>query len=427
MNIMSSLFIFHRDLSINDNTGLINCLENSENVYCIFIFTPEQIDKNKYFSMNSFTFMINSLKELSEKIHLSFFYEPSEKCISRLIDELNINAVYENADFSPFARSRQEAHKKICDKKNILYSLENSITLAPMGVFIKKNPYVKFTPFYEYAITKKIQEPQNLMSSKKISNKKIGTINLSIFDIKPTKEGGRIQALKLLTRFEKIAHKYEKHRNYPYLNATSNLSAHLHFGTVTPREVYYRLKKHKEFIKQLYWREFYMYISNYITKDYTKKSWTQPRFNKIVWNDNTHLKKWKEGRTGIPLVDAGMRELLNTGHMHNRLRMICAMYLIHYLGIHWTEGERWFAQNLTDYSYSNNWGGWVWCASIEIHSNPYFRIFSIEEQNKRFDPDCLYIKKWIKEYKNLTKEEIFEKYAGLSEIRKKRIAYLKSL
>jgi deoxyribodipyrimidine photo-lyase len=171
-----------------------------------------------------------------------------------------------------------------------------------------------------------------------------------------------------------------------------------------------------------------MYIVNYVAINYVKKSWTMPRFNSIEWKTSaTSLKKWQLGQTDAPIVNAGMRELLNTGYMHNRSRMICAMYLVHYLGIHWREGEKWYARNLIDYSYANNYGGWVWCAGTEVHANPYFRVYSMEQQHKRFDADCSYVKKWCPELANTDTKEIFKLYSGLDIVRKKRIHYLKHL
>lgn len=435
-----SLFIFHRDLSINDNIGLFECLEKSDEVNCIFIFTQEQASsKNQYFNDNSFSFMLESLQELSKEIHISFFYDHSASCIKKLIKQLNITDIWENRDFSPFAKQRENEHAGVCKAYKIEYHPCDSITLAPMGKFIRtKKPYVKFTPFYDFAKTKKINKSVNITSRllMKISTKLKGNTSLSkmgkIID-STTKiiKGGRSEGLKLLKKFAKIVKNYEKNRNYPKLDSTSQIGPHLHFGTISPREVYHYLSGisgSRNFIKQLYWREFYMYISNYIIRNYDKKSWTMPKFNTIRWKTNQKdLNKWQYGKTGIPIIDAGMRELLNTGIMHNRLRMICAMYLIHYLGIHWKEGEQWFAKKLTDYSFANNWGGWIWCSGIEVHSNPYFRIFSIEEQHKRFDADCEYVKKWVHELQKLTTVEIFDIYKklDLSSIRMERIKYLK--
>ncbi len=432
---MNSLFIFHRDLSIDDNIGLINCLRESDVVYCIFIFTPTQAtpQKNKYYNKWSFSFMLNSLRELSGYIKISFFYGESEKCIINLIKQLGINAVWENEDFSPFAAARQKKHARICADHNIDYYLEHSITLMPMGAFNKKKnkAYVKFTPFYENAKKTKIPLPQRLTSKEltKISKKKIlGEIKL----YKPEhKFGGRTEALKLIQKFKSKAGDYSNKRNYPAIkDATSGLGAHLHFGTMTAREVYSEIGAY-EFRKQLYWREFFMYITRYVATSYVKKNWTTARFNDVKWRSALvdSFRLWCVGKTGVPIVDAGMRELLTTGRLHNRLRMICAMYLIHYLGVHWKEGEKWFAKNLLDYSYSNNYGGWTWCAGFETYSNPYFRIFSMEQQHRKYDPESIYVKEWCPELKELDPRDMFFIYKklGLDDIRKKRIEELRNL
>jgi deoxyribodipyrimidine photo-lyase len=324
-----------------------------------------------------------------------------------------------------------------------------------MGTYMRKisqttsRPYLKFTPFYEFAKKQKVHsvytqdyihhksnaDTDDIMNLSKISNRKIGLNfseicdklkNVYKIDIKIHNNGGRKEALKLMNDFNKKIKNYKKYRDFLEIDASSHLGAHLHFGTISPREVYHKFKNHTEFIKQLYWREFYMYIVNYVSVNYNKKSWTLTKFNNIQWNSSIReLKKWQHGKTGIPIVDAGMRELLTTGYMHNRARMICAMYLIHYLGIHWKEGEKWFAQNLMDYSYANNYGGWVWCAGTEVHSNPYFRIYSMVQQHKRFDKNNVYIYKWCPELKDKNNEELFKLYDGLEKIRNERITFLK--
>ncbi len=425
-----SLFIFHRDLRIHDNIGLYECLNVSDIVYLAFIFTPQQIKYNDYFSENSFKFMLGALKDLSNNVKLMFFYDENKKCLEYLINNLKITDLWENRDFSPFARAREKNNAMLCTKNNIKYHLTDDITLLPMGTFLteKGKCYLKFTPFLTNAKRFKIPESQNISNTQlqKINKKNIrGEIKLSKFSYVP-EEVNRRKTLNILKKFSDISDAYSKNRNFPAIDATSHLGPHLHFGTISPREVYWTIKN-KAFRDQLYWREFYMYIVNYVSIDYSKKSFTLPKMNKITWKtDNVSLKKWQQGKTGIPIVDAGMRELLETGYMHNRLRMITAMYLVFYLRIHWKEGEKWFAQHLRDYSYANNYGGWVWCAGVEVHSNPYFRVFSMEEQNYRFDKNCIYVKRWVPELANLSVKEIFAKYSHLKEIRKKNIEKIKS-
>ena len=427
---MNSLFIFHRDLHIHDNLGLKDCLENSELAYLVFIFTPQQIEKNEYFSENSFSFMLGALKELSQNVKISFFYKDSEKFLDHAIKELKITDVWENRDFSPFARLREASNADICKKHKINHHLVETVTILPMGSLLtnKGTCYMKYTPFYKNAKKTKVPQPQDISKSllNKINEKTLkGEVKLNTFDYNFS-ANGRSQALQLMAKFNKIEKHYLTDRNFPHLDVASHLGPHLHFCTISTREAYWSVKN-EAFRAQLFWREFYMYIVNYISTSYTKKSFTLPRMNKMKWKtDDAALKKWQDGKTGVPIVDAGMRQLLNTGYMHNRLRMITAMYLIFYLKIHWKEGEKWFAQNLTDYSYSNNYGGWVWCAGIETHSNPYFRVFSMLEQNKRFDKDCEYIKQWVPELRDLSPKEIFVKYDGLKELRTKRIGQIKT-
>jgi deoxyribodipyrimidine photo-lyase len=426
----TSLFIFHRDLRLYDNVGLDACLKASKVAHLVFIFTPQQVKHNDYFSEHSFSFMLGALKDLSDTVKISFFYEDNKKCVERLIDELDITDLWENRDFSPFARAREKKNSAVCKKRGVVHHLSDDVTLLPMGTLLteKHTCYLKYTPFLTNAKKIRVPEARIIGSAhlQKVSKKSIkGEIKLSEFNFVPSLVNRR-ESLKLLKKFSDLADTYTKRRNFPAIDATSHLGPHLHFGTVSPREVYWAIKT-RGFREQLYWREFYMYIVNYVSVDYSKKSFTLPKMNKIEWKtDRVALKKWQKGETGVPIVDAGMRELLGTGYMHNRLRMITAMYLIFYLRIHWKEGEKWFAQNLRDYSYANNYGGWVWCAGIEVHSNPYFRVFSMEEQNKRFDKDCIYVKRWVPELINLTTKEIFAKYAHLKEIRKKSIEKIKS-
>lgn len=440
---MKSIFLFHRDISVDDNIGLRKCIEESETVYAIFIFTPEQANPkiNKYFSSDAFNFLLGSLHELNKHINVSFFYKDSVSCLKKLINELNIDAVWENRDFSPYAKRREKDHSAIAKKYNCKHILCESTTLLPMGTFTKdskgKEAYVKFTPFYVHALQFTVPKPYNsFVKSTKISTVKLpgsstlkelvkkyfGNVVTSTYI-----KSGRKEAINLLKKFAKNVSTYSSDRNYPSLNATSHLSPHLQFGTISPREVYhYVYGKHStEFIQQLYWREFYSYISNYVITTYSKKSFSMVKFNTVSWSTSkTKLDDWKYGNTGIPIVDAGMRQLLDTGFMHNRLRMICAMYLIHFLEIHWKEGELWFAKNLVDYSYTNNYGGWTWCASTEVYSNPYFKIFSLKQQHKRFDSNSEFVKYWCPELKNLSNKEMWKKYDGLDIARQKRIEYL---
>jgi deoxyribodipyrimidine photo-lyase len=342
--------------------------------------------------------MLKALEHLNKSVPVSFIYEENLKSFMR---KEMIEHLWENQDFSPFAKERQKKYKDMCQSLKITYHLCDSITLLPMGTFVKKKAYVKFTPFYTYARRFKVPEPIKPEHLNKIV-KATSSVSLAEFRRVPVEFN-----IKKLAGWNSKG--YEWNRNH-LSEHTSGLGPYIHFGVYSIRSIYHQVKN-VDFRKQLYWREFYMYVVNYVAVSYEKKSWTLPRFNKVKWRySEADFKKWCDGKTGVPIVDAGMRQLQKSGFLHNRARMVCAMYLIHYLHIHWKHGEKWFAQNLVDYSYANNYGGWVWCAGIEVYSNPYYRVFSMEQQQKRFDSDFVYVREWCPEHRKKSDVEILNLY-----------------
>jgi deoxyribodipyrimidine photo-lyase len=198
-----------------------------------------------------------------------------------------------------------------------------------------------------------------------------------------------------------IVNRYSEQRDIPSIRGTSRLSLHLRFGTVSIRELVRKAWAHEKWINELIWREFYMMILWHFPHVVDKSF--KPQYDRLVWLNNEELfNRWCEGNTGYPIVDAGMRELNSTGFMHNRVRMITAMFLSKYLLIDWRWGEAYFAEKLLDYELASNNGGWQWSASTGVDAAPYFRLFNMDEQTKRFDPDFLYIKKWVPEFQELT-------------------------
>lgn len=450
-----SIFIFHRDLRKEDNIGLIKTIQESNTVFPVFIFTPDQVsNKNKYKSHNSIQFMINSLSELEKSLPVSFFYGETNKIVQNLLQlkSLKINHVVYNKDFTPYAQTRDNSLKKmIKDKfKNVTTEEYDDVTLNLMENCLKKdgNPYRIFTPYYNNASQLSVNKPLKWLSSYqkkcvKIPEKSLQKINTHDF-YQPNKDtvvnGGRSEALKTLANIKKWKN-YNNIRNMPAYN-TTRLSAHLKFGTVSPREVYYqfreKLSPSNELFKQLYWRDFYMTMLYYFPDE--NKSVTNPKMNKIKWKTSgSQLQKWKDGITGIPIVDAGMREMNQTGFMHNRVRMIVATFLIYNLQIHWKEGERYFSQKLVDIDRANNIGNWKWVAGIESYSNDYYKAMSMESQMERFDSKGEYVKKWVPELKDVPVSDIIkweQKYkdydvdypkpiVDIKESRKTAIAYMK--
>lgn len=413
-----SIFIFRRSFRLYDNIGLINALKNSKKVIPIFIFTPEQIKKNQYKSNNAIQFMIESLKELDKELKkkkskLYFFYGKQHKIISKINKEIEIDSVYLNKDYTPYAIKRDKKIKKICSKNNINYFEFEDILLRPVGsIKTNDNIYLKFTPYFRASSKIKVNTPtKNLYSNyfkKKIKCEyKKDIDNFYKFNEHILIRGGRKEALLKLNKINNFK-KYNDKRNILSIS-TTHLSAYIKFGCISIREVYHKFKKklqnNNQLISQLHWRDFYYNICFYHPHVIGKS--LKSKYDDIEWDNNSNLfNKWKEGKTGYPVVDACMRELNTTGYMHNRGRLIVASFLVKILLVDWRKGEKYFATQLTDYDVSVNNGNWQWVAGSGADSQPYFRIFNPWSQSKKFDENCEYIKKWIPELSEVKNNDI---------------------
>ena len=422
-----SLFIFRRDFRIKDNTGLIKALNESEQVVPIFIFTPEQIKTNPYKSDNAVQFMIESLLELKQNLkHLTFYYGDYLKVIDSLVKKSKINHIYTNTDYTPYAIKRDDDIAKYCKKNNIEFHPEHDILLFKPASLLNLSGeyYQKYTPFYRKALSEvkkiipvhktsevsllkktkltKIKEDKYLINKKELVKFYKHNSDLNI-------NGGRDNALKVLASLKGFK-KYDDVRNLLNIE-TTHLSGYLKFGCLSIREVYYKIKEtlgmRNTLISQLFWREFYFYIAYYYPHVLKGKNYNS-KYDKIKWNKSkTLFNKWKEGKTGYPVVDAGMVQLNTTGYMHNRARLITSNFLNRLLGYHWTVGEKYFAQKLTDYDPSVNNGNWQWIASTGVDPKPYFqRLFNPILQSKKFDPDAKYIKKWLPFLKDIPADDL---------------------
>ena len=417
----NGLFIFRRDLRIVDNNGLHLIHNQCKNVYTVFIFTPEQVGKsNKYKSNNAVQFMIESLNTLSDAIHnkggnLYCFYGENVSVISSLIDSLSINLVVFNQDYTPYALERDASIMQLCEKKGIEMETCSDYYLFEPGTITsgQDTPYKKFTPYYEKCLDRSVQKPEKINSFKLRKTTKNLTHHISLekaitqfttINENIAVHGGREEALQLLKEALKSQKKYGRTHN-ELAASTSQLSASIKFGCVSIREVYYAFKPNREFIRQLIWREFYMNVLFSFPEALYGPE--KPNYKKIHWHSNqNYLEHWKKGTTGFPVVDAGMRQLLETGYMHNRARLIVASFLVKTLLINWQEGEEFFAKRLTDYDPASNNGNWQWISGSGADSQPYFRIFNPWEQSKKLDPDCIYIKKWIPELNDVPNRDI---------------------
>lgn len=409
-----SLFLFRRDFRLDDNTGLLLALSESATVIPAFIFDPHQVDKkqNQYFSEPAFQFLLNSLTELADclrKKHsdLQIFFGEPTKVVSDLINNDDIEAVYTNKDYTPFAKNRDQAIAKICFQKKVAFTQTNDYTLSPIETIRtgEGNIYTVFTPFMKRAVGYEVAEPvKNTHDHYFIGELKTSTVYLSDFsahtkEMKLALKGGRAEGLSLLGHPVYLKNYKDRRNLIADTTGTSRLSAHHKFGTVSIRESYKMAEKlagrGSQFISELYWRDFYYYIAHHFPSVFSSSF--LPWAKHLKWlNDPKQFLAWCEGRTGVPIVDAGMRELNSTGFMHNRSRMITASYLTKNLLIDWRWGERYFASKLIDYDPAQNNGGWQWSASTSADPRP-IRIFNPYTQAQKYDPGATYIKNWVPE------------------------------
>ena len=419
----NGLFIFRRDLRIVDNNSLNFLSEICNNIYTIFIFTPEQVGSaNKYKSDNAVQFMIESLEDLAQHIRrqggqLITLYGHNDKVVADCIKAFDINVVAFNLDITPYARIRDDKIVKLCQKMEVFVTYNNDYYLHDPGSIKTGSDdiYQKFTPYYETASKIKVQQPVGLKKlplkykDSHIPNKITLSQALNRFT-KPNPNilvhGGRLEALKLLAKASRSIKNYNTTHN-DLSKQTTELSAPIKFGCVSIREVYKTLHSKTGIIRQLYWRDFYANIlyefPNVLGHSLKKK------YDKIHWHHNERwFKAWTDGQTGFPIVDAGMRQMNQTGYMHNRARLIVASFLIKTLLIDWRKGEQYFAQTLTDYDVANNNGNWQWVSSSGADSQPFFRIFNPWRQAEEYDSKCEYIKRWVPELKDVPNKDIFK-------------------
>lgn len=405
MNPPLTIFWFRRDLRLHDNAGLYRALTAGNSVLPLFIFDKEILDQLEDKNDRRVEFIHQALSELQEQLTqlgsaiLVKYGTPSEVW-QQLIEEYNIGEVHTNHDYEPYAKTRDKAIGTFLNSHGIAFYthkdqciFEKNEVLSGAGT-----PYTVFTPY-----TRKWKETLNDFYLKSYPTEKYFD---SFYKISPS----AIPSLESMG-FEKVGlpfpHKsvrdeliknYKEQRDIPSVAGTSRLSVHLRFGTISIRELARKAQKLNEtFLNELIWRDFYMQILWHFPHVGEGKAF-RAEYDKIEWRqDEAQFKKWCEGRTGYPIVDAGMRELNATGFMHNRVRMIVASFLTKHLLIDWRWGEAYFAQKLLDFDLSANNGGWQWASGSGTDAAPYFRIFNPTAQTQKFDSQLAYIKKWVPE------------------------------
>jgi len=407
---MYTIFIFRRDYRTFDNIGLNYAITHFKHIIPIFIFTPEQIKKNLYFSNNSVQFLCESLEELRNDIPLHIFYGDNIQVLKKIHDTIKISNIIFNQDYTPYSRERDKQIELWCNQNEIKCIMTEDYLLNPIGTFNKKdtNPYVVFTPFKNNAVKLTIPRPKKVETKHLIWKKELESIKYYRHDMnyyKKNKDNNVKGGRKLGLIQMRIPVNYEE-KDQLFIE-TTQLSAYIKYGCLSIREVYHFFKD-DDIKTQLIWREFYYYINYYHPKLLESSKSFQSKYDKIKWVHNIkHLEMWKNGMTGYPVVDACMKQLNTTGYMHNRGRLIVSNFLNRLLGLDWRLGELYFAQKLIDYDPCVNSGNWQWIASVGVDTKPSNqRIFNPWLQSKRFDADCAYIKYWIPELKNIPINEI---------------------
>ncbi len=406
-----NIFWFRRDLRIHDNAGLYHALKDGLPVLPIFIFDTNILDKLEEKKDKRVEFIRDVLVDLQKQLEeltsaLYVHYGTAAQAFKKLMSEYEITGVFTNHDYEPYALERDSEIKKLLEENDIAFKTYKDQVIFEKDEVLKDDgkPYTVYTPY-----SKKWKETLTDFYLKPYPCKKYfkNFIEHAPFTIPSLASMGfkeKDQYIPPKDPAEKTIKNYNKTRDYPALeDGTSRLGIHLRFGTVSIREEISKAKKlNSTFLNELIWREFYMSILWHFPHVGHHKAF-KPAYGKIEWRNNeSEFEKWCKGETGYPIVDAGMRQLNETGYMHNRVRMITGSFLCKDLLIDWRWGEAYFAQKLLDYDLAANNGGWQWVAGSGCDAAPYFRIFNPELQTKKFDEDLKYIQKWVPEFQEFT-------------------------
>lgn len=401
-----SICWFRRDLRIDDNSALYHALKSGYPVLPVFIFDTDIIS-----GLNPDDKRLIFICQTVQKLKLEFEIRGSsmlvrtgqpEKIFGELFTSHDIKAIFAGVDYEPYSVSRDQRIKNMCDQRGAqFFGYHDHVVFAPSEI-VKPDltPYHIFTPFSKKWIQKFESAPEADFPSRDLL---INLIRQAPMDLSlPEQMNPRPEPVKYPSQeiSDQLIINYHQTRDYPAQEGTSRLGIHLRFGTISVRKLARIARRlNPVFCNELIWREFYQMILYYYPSVVTRSF--RPGYDRVQWlNRPEDFKAWCEGRTGYPLVDAGMRQLTQTGFMHNRVRMTTASFLTKHLLVDWRWGEAFFAQYLLDYELASNNGGWQWAAGSGCDAVPYFRVFSPERQQERFDPDEVYIRRWLPEYRS---------------------------
>ncbi|UJP65006.1 cryptochrome/photolyase family protein [Mongoliitalea daihaiensis] len=400
-----SIFWFRRDLRLDDNRGLYHAYTQEKNVLPLFIFDREILDDLDDREDARVSFIHHQITRLSNELaafgsSMVVKYGKPIEVYEELLNTYDIVNVYTNRDYEPYAVSRDLEIQKLLSSKNIQFlDFKDQVIFERDEIVNGSGGFYKvFTPYSKVWLEKFNKSTIQLVSLNSTKNTFFQTNALpvpSLEDMGFKPSSIQIPPLEINTA---LIQKYDQVRNFPAIKGTSRLGIHIRFGTISVRKLALEVQKlNATYLNELIWREFYMMIL-YHNPQVVDKAF-KPQYDEIPWrNDEDNFQKWCDGKTGYPIVDAGMRELNATGFMHNRVRMIVASFLTKHLLIDWRWGEAYFAKKLLDFELSSNNGGWQWAAGTGTDAQPYFRVFNPESQTEKFDKELKYIKKWVPEY-----------------------------
>jgi deoxyribodipyrimidine photo-lyase len=396
-----SVFWFRRDLRIEDNTALFHALNSGFPVLPVFIFDNNIINELKPDDAR-ISFIYKQLNTINSKLEmhgcsLKIIRSNPFDAFEQLIKKFEILGVYSNRDYEPYAMMRDAEIENLLKEKAIHFHQFKDQVIYEKNEILKANgvPYTIYTPYKNQWLKK--------FSGKSPEIKLVGTLLNNL--LKHTEKfpaieeiGFRLSIVKVRDYILDDLVSYPQKRDIPSIDGTSFLGPHLRFGTISVRQIINQLSAADDvFLSELIWREFFMQILAHFPRVVNENFKT--KYNNIHWlNQESDFERWCIGETGYPMVDAGMKQLNETGFMHNRVRMVTASFLCKHLLIDWRWGEAYFAQKLLDYELSSNNGNWQWAAGTGCDAAPYFRVFNPLAQQERFDSDFVYIRKWLKEF-----------------------------
>ena len=404
--VEASVFWFRRDLRIDDNPGLYEALTNSKSVIPIFIFDTNIID-NLASDDNRIKFIWHSLSLLNERLKevgstLNIFKGNPLEVFKKIILKYHLKSVYVNKDYEKYSIERDKEINTFLNENKIAFNASKDHVFFEPNEILKSDgtPYTVFTPYSKKWFEKFYEKTLPQYQTESLLGNFFKTNYQPIMSLREIGFSNDKTEFEKFNLGDELIKNYNSKRDFPYLNSTSKIGPYLRFGLISVREVGKKTIEKKfdqSFLRQLIWRDFYIQILFHFPD--SEHNNFKPAYDKIIWlNEEEKFKKWCAGETGYPIVDAGMKELNATGFMHNRVRMIAASFLCKHLLIHWKKGESYFAKKLLDYEMASNVGNWQWVAGTGVDAAPYFRLFNPEIQMKKFDPQKVYIKKWLPKY-----------------------------